>query len=154
MTGIRGNTVFTEGGRFRIGPLSSDWVQKDLKFRALVFTHTSLSSSIVVDAFCKGATDDNRLSALTNQLFAGIADPHRRSQAKLVMNGREALRTVADGKMDGAPIVVDAVVLKMNECVFDFTLSSVPEDYKKARPDFDKFFEGFHYLEGPPLGGV
>lgn len=151
VTGIQGNTVFTEGGRFRIGPLSPAWVQKDLKYRAVVFTHTAYSSSIALDAFCKGAYDDIKLSLLTNQLFSCITNQKRLSQKTVHLDNREAQRTVLEGKVDGAPIVTDVVVLKKNECVFDFSLSSVPGDYEKVRSDFEKFYQGFHYLEGPPL---
>lgn len=151
VTGIQGNTVATVGGRFRIGPLSPAWVQKELKYRAVVFTHNSYSSSIALSAFCKGAYDDIRLSILTDQLFYSITNRKRLFQKTVLMDRREAQRTVVNGKMDGAPIVVDVVVLKMNECVFDFSLSSVPGDYEKTRGDFEKFYQGFHYLEGPPL---
>ncbi|MDO8519129.1 MAG: hypothetical protein Q7T11_03070 [Deltaproteobacteria bacterium] len=149
VTGFRGNTVLTEGGNFQVGALSPDWVPKKLDFRALVFTHRSLASSIAVDAFCKGAFDDTRLALLTDQLFYSITSQKRRLQKTIVLDGREAQRTVVEGKLDGASIVVDAVVLKMNECVFDFTLSSVPDDYREAVEDFEKFYRGFRYGTGP-----
>lgn len=147
----RDGFVQTEGGGFRVGALPKDWIQKDFRYRALLFTHASLPLSLGVDAFCKGSFDDAPLRILTNQLFYGFTESQRLNQRTIVLEGREALRTLIKGKLDGAPVYLDVVVLKMNECVFDFFYIAKPDDYDRGLTHFEGFYQGFEYLKGPRI---
>lgn len=149
--GYRKGVVKTEGGHFRVGILPSTWKRKKLSYRAILFTNKIHNSSIGVDAFCKGSFDDAPLNVLTNQLFYGMTDQKKPVQKDVVLDGREALRTTIKGKIDGADVVLDVVVLKMNECVFDFQYVSRPDDYKEGVSDFETFYGGFQYIKGPRI---
>lgn len=151
VTGYRNATVLTEGGSFRVGSLPSTWQKTPFSYRAILFTHWQAQASISVDAFCKGSADDGPLTLLARQLFYGLSNQRIHLQKKLRLDGREAVRSVVSGALDGADVTMDAVVLKMNECVFDFVYTSNPRDYKLGVHDFENFYEGFHYISGPPL---
>ncbi len=145
----RDGIVTTESGRFRVGRLSEDWQRASFDYRAIYRQHRALNASVSISAFCKGAFDDGPLPILAKQLFYGLTEQQILAQNKLKLDGRDALRTVLRGKMDGAAAQIDSVVLKMNECVFDFTLVSQPQDYAKVLGDFEGFYRGFHYISGP-----
>lgn len=151
VTGYKNGVVSTEGGRFQVGGLPPEWVRKKFRYRAILFAHKSIGASIAVDSFCKGSFDDARLEILANQLFYGITDRRRLFQKEIMLDERAALRTAVEGKLDGAPVVLDVVILKMNECVFDFSLASRPDGYRSAVPDFESLFGGFRYLAGPKI---
>lgn len=149
--GYRNGVVQTEGGSFRIGGLPAGWIRKTFSYRAVLFVHESLNASISVNSFCKGSFDDGPLEALSRQIFYGVTEQKIRQKQKLRLDNRDALRTVLSGKVDGAPVMLDAVVLKMNECVFDLVYSSIPEDYAAGAGDFENVYEGFHYISGPRI---
>ncbi|MBI4412713.1 MAG: hypothetical protein HY541_09565 [Deltaproteobacteria bacterium] len=143
--------VATEGGSFRVGSLPAEWIRKNFSYRAILFTHAQKNRTITVDAFCKGSFDDAPLKVLTNQLLYNVTAQKQRMQKDLMLDGREALRTVVSGKVDGASVILDTVVLKMNECVFDFVYVSQPGDYEGGRFDFENFYRGFKYIRGPEI---
>ncbi len=151
VTGYRNGVVQTEGGSFRIGLLPAGWIKKSFSYRAVLFVHQSLNASISVNSFCKGSFDDGPLEALSRQVFYGVAEQKIRRKQKLHLDGRDALRTILSGKVDGASVMLDGVVLKMNECVFDFVYSSVPDDYSAGAGDFENLVHGFHYISGPRI---
>lgn len=151
VTSYRPGLVITEGGSFKVGELSSDWHKKDLGYRAAIFGNEQLQASLGVDSFCKGSFNDAPLAILAKQLSYGMTSIQKRQETTLRLQNREALRSITQGSLDGAPIILDAVVLKMNECVFDFFYTSAPEDYDNGVGEFEKFFKGFRYLSGPSI---
>jgi len=143
--------VYTEGGKFRIGVPSGEWEKKSLRFRAIVFAHQARSATLSVDSFCKGSFDDAPLTSLADQLFYGMAKTQTIKHQDLKLEGRAAVKAQATGTVDGAPIRMEVVVLKMNACVFDFVYMATPEDFERDLDDFKRMYEGFHYLAGPPI---
>ena len=149
VTGYRNGIVLTQGGKFQIGLLPPYWKVIPLSYRAILFSHSSLGSSISVDAFCKGSFDDAPLNLLSHQLFYGLGAFKNIRQEKLMLDEREALRAVVSGTMDGVPVILDSVVLKMNECVFDFVYTAFPKNYSNGVRDFEGLYKGFKYITGP-----
>jgi len=143
--------VATEGGRFRIGSLSNSWFQKNIDYKALFFVSRRLQASITVDAFCKGSFDDAPLPILSQQLFYNLERYKIKSQKDFQLDDRAAQRTLVEGKLDGAAVVMDAVVMKKNECVFDFVYTSLPADYQEGKADFESLYQGFKYISGPRI---
>lgn len=141
----RNGTVYTEGGSFRVGQLPPTWDRKKLDYRVVLFVHKSLRASIGISSFCKEAADDAPLTVLSSQIRHGLTGQKMMRRESVLMGGREALRMVTEGKMDGAEIILDTVVLKMNECVFDFSYTAIPSDYHAGRADFESFFGGFRW---------
>lgn len=143
--------VTTEGGLFRVGLLPSSWKKQSWKYRAILFDHQTHDMSIGVDSFCKGAADDAPLEILNNQLFYGMTHQKDLLKKTIEMDGREAYRSRRVGEMDGVQVMMDAVVLKMNQCVFDFYYISRPAEHHLGLQAFEGFFRGFEYIKGPKL---
>lgn len=143
-------TVHTEGGgSFKVGELPHEWQRQDFEYRAIYFKHQTYPVAIEVDAFCKGSLDDGPLPILSNQLYYGMTKQHRLFRKSIVLDGREAIRTLVSGKMDGVVLHLDTVVVKKHGCLFDFAYISAPEDYDKGVRDFENFYQGFQYIQGP-----
>lgn len=138
--------VLTKKGFYRVGQLTEAWMRMHVKRAVIVFRNKELGATISTDSFCDDAYDDAQLPVLTKHLLGGIEDIHIMEQKTLMLDGRAALRSVMAGKMDGVPIRLSTVVVKKNECLFDFYLVSSPEKYEQAVSDFKVFYEGFAYV--------
>lgn len=145
ITGIRGQTVLTKGGAFRVGTLSPEWKQTRFDYKALVFTHERTGATISVDSFCKGSFDDATLPVLSNDLFYGMTEQSHPLRQSFMLAGREALKTTLTGKMDGVRVAITAVVTKHDECVYDFVLASEPTVAGSLKSDFDHFVGGLEF---------
>ena len=101
---------------------------------ALVQTHSSCSPEL-----------DLPLEALSHHLVIGFTEVEVIEQRRVPMDGREALRTHLRAKLDGVPRELLLVVLKKNECVYDFALVA-PEGapFAQGRREFEGVLEGFH----------
>lgn len=146
VVGYSPGTVKTKKGSYGVGPISSDWrVSRVGKYKVLVLYSDSHKSSIESDAFCDQSYNDASLNVLTNHLHTGITEKKVLSESPLMLDGRAALRSVVQGKVDGVSIILDSVVIKKDVCMFDFVLISPPTDYPQAKLDFEPFFQGFRY---------
>jgi len=144
--GYRNQMVFIKKDLFyRVGPLSGDWDGLKTGVKAAAFHNEKIGGTISTDAFCGASFEDLPLNVLTNQLFA---DTHRKNTeqgAELVLDGRGALRTVADGQVDGVPLKFDSVVVKKDGCTIDFIYIVPPENYLAGVKEFETFYGGFSF---------
>ena len=96
-----------------------------------------------VDSKCNPAFDIP-LKALTMHLLIGFTDKNVASQDILEMDGREAMRTHLEAKLDGVPRELLLQVLKKNGCVYDFALVAPPGPrFDAALSDFELLIDGF-----------
>ncbi len=142
-------TVQTRGGSFQVGILPTDWNLTKFQYDAILFNRPNLQQSISVDSFCKSSADDAALNILTRQIIQGIQNEKITYQKTITLDGKEALHTLVKGVFEGSPINLETVVLRMNKCVFDFVYVTVPENYSDGALDFEKFYQGFHFVKGP-----
>lgn len=146
MKGYSPGVVKTEKGSYGVGDLSTGWKRGNVSpYKVLVFYNDEYKSSIETDAFCGRSFDDASLRVLTSHLHAGISDKKTKSESPMMLDGREALRSVVEGKVDGIAVIIDSVVIKKDNCLFDFVLISNPTKVSSAVVDFEKFFGGFRY---------
>lgn len=145
----RKGVIETEGGRFRVGNLPAPWKPKKFGMRAIVFENPSTGETISVDAFCKRSADDAALAILSDQLFYGFTNQKILSRRLITLDGREALHSVLEGTLDGSRSLFETVVLKKDQCVFDFLRVARPGMGLSA--DFKMFYGDFHLVAGPPI---
>lgn len=148
--GYKNGVVNTHGGKFRVGKLSSDWDQKNLKYRAVFFQHKRDFSSITIDSWCKSSADDASLEALSRHLYMAVDDFRLSEQEKIRLAGRDALSTSGFGKMDGQEVFFSVTVFKMNACVFDFVYVGFPPQLV-SHEDFQNMILGFQFISGPQI---
>ncbi len=138
--------VTTQKSSYQVGVLSADWVQDKVgPYKALVLYNSKEKSSIETESFCDASFSDSGLSSLTTHLHFDLKDKKVIFQKEIQVDGRAALRTVVEAKVDGVPVTLDSVVIKKDSCLFDFVLISNPSHYNNVKNDFEKFFTDFHF---------
>jgi hypothetical protein len=95
-----------------------------------------------------GRYDHVHLKALTQNLVNTIEEPTISSQETFELDGREALRSSVQGKVDGVPVESLFVVFRKDDCIFDFALTARGAASEKDREDFGAFVESFKYRGG------
>ncbi|WP_342377916.1 hypothetical protein NVS55_01260 [Myxococcus stipitatus] len=128
--------------RYRVGPLPKAWSRVWLEDNDLAFAEAGTGRALSVNATCKGH-DDPPLQVLTRHLLMGFTERREVSQGLITLDGREALRSRFLAKMDGVPVELELVVLKKDNCVFDFTYVAPPGLAEERMPDFDALLAGF-----------
>lgn len=138
---------------YRIGALPGGW-EKAAPDTARVdqaFLNRAHGSLIAVSSVCK-RYDLVSLPALTKELLSPIDAREVTQQETQPLDGRESLHTRARGKMDGVPVEASFVVVRKDDCIFDFSLVSrdpIQSDDAKA---FEGLVKAFHY-GGPAAPG-
>lgn len=142
--GLRGDVYRDAEARYRVGPLGSGWRALDVAGQNdLAYHDADLGAIVQVNATCD-PDSDVPLTALTNHLLIGFTERDIREQRIVPMDGREALRTHVVARLDGVPRELLFVVMKKNDCVYDFALITPPgSPFTRAVADFDRFVAGF-----------
>lgn len=141
---LRGNVFAAHGVRYRVGDLGDGWDRIDVGGQNdLAWRSGSAEAIVQVNSTCD-PDSDVPLTALTNHLLIGFTDREVREQAVVPMDGREALRTHVVAKLDGVPRELLFVVLKKDDCVYDFALvAPTGAAYERTAPGFERFVAEF-----------
>lgn len=147
-----GTTYRDDEARFQVAGPGEGWTPIRLERETdLAFHHAGHDAVLQVHASCDPALDIP-LSALTNQILAGFTERAFLEQDVVPFDGREAMRTRVDAKLDGVPRSLALVVAKKDGCVYDLVLVAPPgPDFTAARPTWERAVETFH---APPRGEV
>jgi len=126
--------------RVRVGTLPAAWQRVRDDGASVAFHHAS--GGAIVSAISCGDGDDVPLDVLTNHLLLGIEGRHDRARERLVLEGRAALRTQLDARLNGVPVALELVVLKKDGCTIDLYLVAPPPAFEERRADFEQFVSG------------
>jgi len=137
--------VITKKGYYQVGQLSPDWGRINLNQAVIAFYNAKWGATISTDAFCDQAYDDSSLPMLTKHLMPGLQDVKVVEEKPLKLDDRGALRTLFKASLDGVPVMVDAVIIKKDWCLFDFYLVTPPPQHAEAAMDFEGFYQGFAF---------
>ena len=137
-----------DGTRYRVGALAPEWKRSASRAKVASFYHAQLQSTIYSDAFCGAQFEDAKPAELLSQLESGLEGKSQLKRSTIQLSGREALQSAFLGKLDGAEVSTQAIVLKRDRCLFDFVLISQPSFFSAAQADFQAFIAGFAML--PP----
>lgn len=137
--------VTTDSGTYSVGDLNNKWHRKHFIGGAISFTHQDYRASINTHSYCSGTMSDVDLKYLIKDYYYGLKNITRIKQHEFVLDGREAIRAVFSGNMDGMAGMVDVVAIKKNECLFEFYLVGPGENYQDLVADFETFFQGFKF---------
>jgi hypothetical protein len=141
-SGFDGQVYRGDGMAFRVGPVPPTWRQIEVDQSLLAFRDDDARATIAVNGRCGQDGDDVPLTALTAHLFLQFTDRHLVAQELIPMDGREALRTTMDAKLDGVPKHFTVVVLKKDGCVYDF-LHISDRSASAEQETFERFVRGF-----------
>lgn len=144
-SGFDGQVYRGDGMTFRVGPIPSNWRQIEVGQSLVAFRDDDARATVAVNGRCGQDGDDVPLTALTAHLFLHFSDRHLVAQELIPMDGREALRTTMDAKLDGVPKHFTVVVLKKDGCVYDF-LHISDRNASADQENFERFVRGFATL--------
>lgn len=136
---------------FRLGPLPAGLERLDSTEALLAFREDRAGASWAISARCGVDGDDVPLRALSGHLFLHFNDKKILAEREFVLDGRAALDVEALASVDGVRRQFVVVVLRKNECVYDFLHVSGPgEDgpLRQSRADFRAMVDGFRVLGG------
>jgi hypothetical protein len=139
------SVYLTDRGHFRVGELPSSWKRMRVRAYAIAFHNREYGATIATDAFCGSAYEDLPLATLTSHLLAGVEDYKIESASEFTLDNRGALRTIANGSVDGVPLAFDVVVVKKNKCIIDFMCVAPVGNGHLAAADFEGFYGAFRY---------
>lgn len=129
---------------YRVGPLDSSWERFSLSDCNLAFRHHA-GGSILANATCEGIHDVS-LDVLTNQALMGFDQRREQGRERITLDGRVAQRTRLTATLDGVPVALELVVLKKDNCTYDFELVAGPAIIADREADFWRFVQGFEQL--------
>lgn len=143
--------VFHDGPvSFRVDGLDAPWERVAVgEHNDLAWSNAPLAAIAQVNATCDQPDQDVPLQALTRHLLNGFTaytyPPADEADLQTVpMDGREALRTHLVAKLDGVPRELLLVVMKKDDCIYDFALVAPPgAPFERARTDFDHLVSSF-----------
>lgn len=133
---------------FRAGPIAGSWQKIELEGAMLAFHDAETGGTLEVYGRCGQDGDDVPLLALTNHLLIGFTEREVKSQKVVPLDGREAMHTLVDAKLDGVPMSLSIYVLKKDGCVYDLVYVSPPEKFAAGLASFDAFAAGFSTVGG------
>ncbi len=137
--------VFEEGEvRFSIDGPGPDWRRLAVAEESdLAWAHEGRASVLHASGSCDPRLDIPLVS-LTAHLLVGFTDREELSQERRPFAGREALDTHLRAKLDGVTRELRLVVLKKDDCVYDFGLVAPPgAHFDASNADFDRLLASF-----------
>lgn len=139
---LRDGVVVTPDTRYRIGPIPADWYQVNLKDSDFSWVTSPSEYAFWVNSTCKDY-QDIPLVALNRQLLIGFTDVKKVEQQTETLDGREALYTHYVADMDGVARALGIVVVKKDNCVYDFAYVSPVGAYANRFGQFQALYRGF-----------
>jgi hypothetical protein len=131
---------------FRVRAVPSSWRRIETEGVLLAFRDAAGSASVSVTGRCGKDGDDVPLEALTHHLFLAFTEREIEKQARVALDGREALHTELRAKLDGVQKEFSVFVLKKNGCVYDFVHVAAAGADRSGRTEFARFVESFTAL--------
>lgn len=95
-------------------------------------------------SYLSDCTESNDVSLKQMEITAlgGLQNLKIIEQSDLTFAERKALRTHAQGEVDGVIVDVDLLLIKKNGCRYTFTLTGFPQTFSQAKSDFNQFLKG------------
>jgi hypothetical protein len=130
-------------GGYQVGVPGAPWRALEVKDNDRAYAIEGTGQLLQANATCEGH-DDPPLDVLTRHLLMGFTERQLRTQRRVSLDGREALRSRYGARLDGVPVELDLLVLKKDGCVYDFSYVSPPPLFESRVQDFEQLVAGFH----------
>lgn len=99
-------------------------------------------NSISYFSNCNDNSDPD-LEVIRTEMLQGIQELQITQSDNLNYNGRQALRSLARGKVDGVAAKMDILVFKKNGCVYGLSYVGVDASFDSNHDAFNDFVKGF-----------
>ncbi len=141
------DNVYKKGDlRYTVGQLDKGWRRINVAENDLAFFNPSFNTVIQANSTCRADYEDASLSTLTSHLFNGLTNRKVIKQDERIIDRRAALYTEMSARLDGVEVSLAILLLKKDECVFDFAYYSRPNLFGSGLGDFHRFIFGFRVL--------
>ena len=141
--GLNNGLYRGDGFAFRFEEPNGGWERLEAAPAAVAYRNERSRASMMVNARCGQDGDDVPLIALTNHLFLMFTDREIVTQEVVPFDGREAMHTIMNAKLDGVPMTYDVWVLKKDGCVYDLLYLAPESTFDQAHASFDGLVRGF-----------
>lgn len=135
--------AYTAFGRFKTGALPKGWKNPKIRQKQLVYENDDLGATLLADALCGPKFVDAPLSRLAQDLFDRMEDRRFLKERNISLDHRAAYRITGTGRIDGVSLMMDAVVMKKDFCLYDLVYFAPPGSFAKGMSDFEGFLNGF-----------
>jgi len=102
----------------------------------------SNGNSISYLSTCNESADPG-LETATEEIIAVLGDTKTLTQRRYMFDGRAALDTEAEAKVEGVPTKIRTLVFKKNACLYTLSLLGVTQTFADDQKYFDQFVKGF-----------
>jgi hypothetical protein len=141
------NNIFYKGNiKYKIGDLGEDWRPIEISENDIAYYNSSFSAIIQINSTCRSDYEDVSLSILLGHLLYGLTDRKVIREEKRMIDNRDALYTELNANLDGVSIQAALLVLKKNECIYDFAYMTRPWNFGRGIGDFHRLIYGFRVL--------
>ncbi len=137
---------------FRLGRIPDGMRQVQTNEARVALQNDEVGATVAIGARCGQESDDVPLRALVQHLFLQFQDKKTVSEQPFTLDSRAALRSEVVARLDGVRRHFVVVVMKKNDCVYDFLHVDGGGDspgLEKSRADFIRMVEGFVVLNEP-----
>lgn len=86
---------------------------------------------------------DPTLEVATDEVLAAFGETKQLSQKKLEFDGRDALDTEAEARVEGVPTKIRTLIFKKNGCLYTLSLIGLSKHFAKGVAPFENFVKGF-----------
>ncbi len=114
-----------------------------------VFENPVSKSVLAVNSVCE-RYPAARLESLAKQLTSPLSEVQLLTQEKRLLDGRESLWTRVKAKLDGVPVESLLVVVRKDNCIFDFQIHARDTLPVEDEKDFSRFVNSFRYSQPGP----
>ena len=128
---------------YRVSLPAGAWRASTLGRADLELTGVGTRAGMLVHASCDGNPPRRPLSVLARHLTFGVGERKLLEREDVVVGGDPGTRMLFDGELAGAPVTVEAVVVKGAGCVYDFIYAASPDDFASGRDEFREVVGSF-----------
>lgn len=140
--GLRDGYFVKDGVRYKVATLDSEWQKVDFSDNDLAWVRKDTAQVLAMNATCKD-TGDPSLEVLTNHLLMGFTDKWLKERNLKPLDGRDALVSRYDAKLDGVEVELQVAVMKKDDCVYDFSYIAPKGHFEEGEVGFDKLLGSF-----------
>lgn len=105
-------------------------------------------AGILAHATCEGKPPVRPLGVLARHLAFGLEERKLLEHEEVTVAGRPGIRLLLEGRLDRAPVKVEAFVLKGAGCVYDLVYAAPPAEFAAGQSEFRGFVASFIETRG------
>jgi hypothetical protein len=137
-----------EAKGFRVA-LPPGWERVPMEGADLALRQPGGGATLAVAASCPPA-EEAEPAILTRHLLFGLRQREVLRQEPVSLDGATGLRTLVSARAAGAPILVQSVVVRRGDCLYDLLAVARPEAAAGGEAAFKALLGGWEFLRGAP----